>query len=190
MYILVTGAPGSRWSGVITNIYQSADIDQTDSSFNRQYASGVVKHTGAYFDPGMEFDNSIDQWDKPFSGLGKRIIRSHTFAHRLLQLSNLGYPIVMVYRNDYECFDWWCQAGGFDITYPDYKPYYQDLDNMWTQIKLQNNCIMEFVKKHSKHIRTVDNNEELCNTLDIAVPKHNIVQQYSSQDTKVYVYKR
>lgn len=189
MYILFTGAPGSRWSGVIQNIYWSRDIDQTDSNQSRQYESGVVKHSGAYFDPGMEFENNLENWDKPFYGMGQRIIRSHTFAHQLDNLKSLRYPIVMVYRNDFECYEWWRQAGGFDITYPNYKDYYKDYPDMWEQIKRQNRDLMEFIKANKESVVTVDNNVELCNTLNIAVPKDCRVQDYSKQDTRVYVYK-
>ena len=55
MYILFTGAPGSKWSSVATNIYRSSDIDQSDSNSERAYKNGVVRHIGSYFDTGMEF---------------------------------------------------------------------------------------------------------------------------------------
>ena len=102
MYILFTGAPGSKWSSVAKNIYRSPDIDQSDSNSERTYKHGKVNHMGSYFDPGMEFENTKENWDRPFSGTGKRIIKSHTFAHKLNELKTLGYPIVMVYRNDIE----------------------------------------------------------------------------------------
>ena len=76
-------------------------------------------HTGAYWDPGMEFENT--DWDGPFSGKGKRIVKSHTFAHTLEELKQSGHPIVMVYRNDYECLEWWKLCGHFTITYPNYQ---------------------------------------------------------------------
>ena len=44
MYILFTGAPGSRWSSVAENIYRSPDIDQTDGNGRNTYRKGVVKH--------------------------------------------------------------------------------------------------------------------------------------------------
>jgi len=37
MYILFTGAPGSKWSSVVKNIYWSDDIDHTDYSEDRTY---------------------------------------------------------------------------------------------------------------------------------------------------------
>ena len=64
-YILVTGAPGSRWSGVVKNIYYSKDVDRSDYTDDRIYSeNGNTLHTGAYWDPGMEFD--IHEWDAPF----------------------------------------------------------------------------------------------------------------------------
>ena len=88
MYILFTGAPGSKWSSVVKNIYWSDDIDHTDYSEARIYHHDAdtpgrkhLMHIGAYWDPGMEFN--IDEWDKPFTVKGKRIIKSHTFAHQL-----------------------------------------------------------------------------------------------------------
>ena len=60
-YIFVAGAPGSKWSSVVKNIYYSPDLDQSDYSDRRTYhhdASGKMElmHLGAYFDPGMEFN--------------------------------------------------------------------------------------------------------------------------------------
>ena len=58
-YIFVAGAPGSKWSSVVKNIYYSPSVDQSDYSDARTYyhdASGQreLMHLGAYFDPGME----------------------------------------------------------------------------------------------------------------------------------------
>ena len=103
MYILFTGAPGSKWSSVVKNIYWSDDIDHTDYSEARTYHHDAdtpgrshLMHIGAYWDPGMEF--GVDEWDGPFSGTGKRIVKAHTFAHQLDKLKAKGHPIVMVYR--------------------------------------------------------------------------------------------
>ena len=103
MYILFTGAPGSKWSSVVKNIYWSDDVDHTDYSEARTYRHDAdtpgrshLMHIGAYWDPGMEFRTTRDNWDLPFSGEGKRIIKSHTFAHELDHLKDLGHPIVMV----------------------------------------------------------------------------------------------
>jgi len=185
-YILLTGAPGSKWSSVAESVYFSSDIDQSDSAPTRGYQRGVVKHTGAYFDPGMEFNNASQNWDKPFSGDGIRIIKSHTFAHQLEKLKTLNHPIVMVYRNDVDCYNWWNDAGGFDITYPNYD-YFKPLDNMWNHIQQENKDIMQFVKDNQQKITTVENSQELCKVLGIAQPYTNI-RNYTTNDIKVYVY--
>lgn len=99
-YIFVAGAPGSKWSSVTKNIYYSPSVDQTDYSEDRTYwhdAPGQLElmHIGAYFDPGMEFGDFFDElenytkaeceaeFDRPFSGTGVRIIKSHVFANKI-----------------------------------------------------------------------------------------------------------
>ena len=189
MYILFTGAPGSRWSSVAEGIYRSPDIDQTDGKGRNTYRKGVVKHEGAYFDPGMEFENSITNWDKPFSGIGKRIIKSHTVAHRLNDLKKLGYPIVMVYRNDIECLKWWNDAGGFDITYPNYS-YFKDQDTMWDHIQSENRDIMQFIRDNQDRITTLVDNVDLCRALEISFPDtKGRIHNYAQKDIKVYLFK-
>jgi len=192
-YILVTGAPGSKWSSVVKNIYWSNDIDRTDYSKDREYyheadtpGEPQLMHIGAYWDPGMEFD--VDNWDGPFSGKGVRIIKAHTFAHKLDQLATLGHPIVMVYRNDVECFEWWKLCGEFDITYPQYNEYYKNLDVMWQQIQRQNSDIQNFIKNNSNRIQQVDSNIALCRLLDINFQSNETGHIYKQKDIKVYVY--
>ena len=192
-YILATGAPGSKWSSVIKNIYWSPDIDQSDYSFKRTYwhdadTPGTLQlmHIGAYWDPGMEYEP--DDWDTPFSGIGThRIIKSHVFAHRLNNLKTRGYPIIMVYRNDYECLEWWKACGEFNITYPDYSSYYKNLQNMWLEIQNQNRDILQFCKSNKDRITRVYNTEELCKTLDINT-RNTKPHDYQQKDIQVYVY--
>ena len=187
-YILFTGAPGSKWSGVMANIYQSPDIDQSDGTSERSYYNSAVKHVGSYFDPGMEFENTKENWDKPFSGTGKRIIKSHTFAHKLDTLKTLGYPIVMVYRNDYECLEWWKLCGEFNITYPNYQ-YFENLDKMWEHIQAENKDIMQFVKDNKDRITKPNDNVDLCRLLEISFPKKGRLHNYADKGIQVYVYK-
>lgn len=192
-YILFTGAPGSKWSSVVKNIYWSKDIDQSDYSKERTYwheadtpGTSHLMHMGAYWDPGMEFSPDKQNWDKPFSGTGARIIKSHVFAHRLNSLKESGHPIVMVYRNDYECLEWWKLCGEFNITYPNYAPYYKHLSNMWTEIQLQNRDTMNFCKNNKDRIKRVHNNHQLCDQLSITpvIDTHD----YTAKDIQVYVY--
>ena len=191
-YILITGAPGSKWSSVAENIYQSPDIDRSDSTSERTYNHHEVKHVGSYFDPGMEFENDSSNWDKPFTGTGQRIIKSHTFAHQLDKLKDMGYPMVMVRRSNLECYDWWMQAGGFDITYPNYKTYYKDPDTMWAQIESQNTDITRFIQQNLDRITCPTDNFDLCGVLGIKSPgpRDRIhTQNYTEKDIRVYVYR-
>tara|TARA_B100000902_G_scaffold370980_1_gene396564 strand:- start:973 stop:1560 length:588 start_codon:yes stop_codon:yes gene_type:complete len=194
MYILMTGAPGSKWSSVFKNIHRSADVDQTDYTEQRTYwhdadtpGTKQLMHTGSYFDPGMEFDCRIDQWDKPFSGLGRRIIKSHTFAHQLNNLKDLGYPIIMVYRNDHECLEWWKLCGHFNITYPDYQ-WFENLGMMWKHIQDENNDIMNFIHDNADRVKSVKDNRDLCDRLGIAYPEKCTYQFYHDKDIRVYLY--
>ena len=192
-YILVTGAPGSKWSSVVKNIYWSDDIDRTDYSKDRDYyheadtpGEPQLMHIGAYWDPGMEFD--VNNWDGPFSGQGIRIVKAHTFAHELDRLATLAHPIVMVYRNDVECFEWWKLCGEFGITYPLYNEYYKNLDVMWQHIQRQNSDIQNFIKNNPNRIQQVDSNIALCRSLDINFQSNETGHIYKQKDIKVYVY--
>ena len=191
-YILATGAPGSKWSSVIKKIYWSPDIDQSDYSFKRTYwhdadtpGNKQLMHIGAYWDPGMEFEP--DDWDSPFKGIGIRIIKSHVFSHRLNNLKTKGYPIIMVYRNDYECLEWWKLCGEFNITYPDYSDYYKNLQNMWLEIQNQNRDILQFCKHNKDRITRVYNTEGLCRLLNIDT-RNTEPHDYRQKDIQVYVY--
>ena len=194
-YILMTGAPGSKWSSVFKSIHSSNDIDSTDYTEQRTYwhdadTPGMkqLMHTGAYWDPGMEFDCNIEEWDKPFTGLGKRIIKSHTFAHRLENLKELGYPIVIIYRNDYECLEWWKLCGEFNITYPNYQ-HFENLDKMWEHIQSENNDIMQFIKSNRQRITSIKNSFVLCKECEISFPKNKPALVFGEKDIKVYLYK-
>ena len=194
-YILMTGAPGSKWSSVFKSIHSSNDIDSTDYTEQRTYwhdadTPGMkqLMHTGAYWDPGMEFDCNIEEWDKPFTGVGKRIIKSHTFAHRLEKLKKLGYPIVIIYRNDYECLEWWKLCGEFNITYPNYQ-HFENLDKMWEHIQSENNDIMQFIKNNRERITRVKDSVELCRECEISFPKDHPALVFTEKDIKVYLYK-
>ncbi len=194
-YIIFTGAPGSKWSSVVKNIYWSSDLDHSDYSKERLYyhdadtpGTKQLMHIGAYWDPGMEFRATRDNWDLPFSGTGKRLIKSHTFVYELDHLKDLGYPIVMVYRNDVECIEWWKKCGHFNITYPNYAPYYKDLANMWNEIQKQNCAIMQFVKNNLAKIHQPDDNIDLCEMLNLECPDEFVYHTYKEKDIKVYVY--
>jgi hypothetical protein len=204
-YIFVTGAPGSKWSSVIKNIYYSRDIDRTDFSHERTYyhdANGELDlmHLGSYFDPGMEFGDWFDhldghtksqceqEFDRPFSGTGVRIIRSHVFAHHIEYLRTHWpeCPVILVHRHDDACLGWWVRCGHFNITYPDYSAYYKDLRVMAHRIDRQNGDI----SMAWRNLEGVEpkGNYELCNALGISSPLHtNYRQIYEYNDINVKV---
>ena len=109
------------------------------------------------------------------------------FAYELNRFKD-WHPIVMVYRNDVECLEWWKKCGHFNITYPNYAPYYKDLDNMWVEIQKQNSAIMRFIKGNIGKILKPNNNVELCAMLDIDVPKDLVMHNYKEKDITVYVH--
>lgn len=204
-YIFVAGAPGSKWSSVVKNIYYSPSIDQSDYSDARTYyhdASGQMDlmHLGAYFDPGMEFGTGFDnlarykkemleaEFDRPFRGSGVRIIKSHCFSTQVDALKSYWpeSPVVLVHRPDDACLGWWVKCGHFDITYPLYDKYYVDLKTMATKIKQQNHGIDQAIA-HSRNPRQVSNNRQLCETLGIALPPEEYWQNYATSDIGVTV---
>lgn len=205
-YIFVAGAPGSKWSSVVKNIYYSPSIDRTDYSKDRTYwhdASGKydLMHIGAYFDPGMEFGDFFDElenytkeeceaeFDRPFSGTGTRIIKSHVFANKIDILRERwpDCPVVCVYRPNDACLGWWVRCGEFFITYPTYHDYYENLPRMAKIIDHQNEGIEEAIGRYPSSF--VYDNYDLAETLGIEFPPDNYEQDYQLSDVIVRVIK-
>ena len=203
-YIFVAGAPGSKWSSVVKNIYFSPDVDRTDYSDERTYyhdASGQreLMHLGAYFDPGMEFGKFFHRlsmydketlekdFDEPFSGEGIRIIKSHVFANHIDHLKALWpeSPVVLVHRDDDACLGWWVKCGHFDITYPLYHEYYRDLRTMAGIITQQNEGIQQAAWAYPR--RQARTNRELARILAIAEPPEQYQQDYGQSNIRVTV---
>lgn len=200
-YIFVAGAPGSKWSSVVKNIYWSPSIDHSDYSESRTYyhdASGEYQlmHLGAYWDPGMEFGDNFDklnslsrqecekEFDRPFTGSGIRIIKSHVFCNHLDFLKNTwpDCKIIMVNRDNDACLGWWVRCGHFDITYPNYK-WYENLKQMSKMIDDQNYHLRQFWHNNSK--RWINNNRHLALSLGIQAPPEEYYQDYETNDIKV-----
>ena len=195
-YIFVTGAPGSKWSSVVKNIYYSTSIDRSDSSLKRTYRDEL--HLGAYWDPGMEFGQNFDyladydkatleaEFDCAFSGHGVRIIKSHHFALHIDFIKNMwpDCPVVLAHRPDDACLGWWVKCGGFDIAYPSYT-HYASFDNMAQKIQQQNSSIISAVLRYpGKNPLT---NQQLARMLNIAVPPDQYQQDYGASDVRVTV---
>lgn len=194
-YIFLTGAPGSRWSSIAKVLYSSNDFDTSDA--NKSYTKpgeSSPMHLGAYWDPGMEYGNQFDrlpeldvlsvslEFDRPFTDTHKRyrLVKSHQFANHLEYLTRWECPIIMAHRPDTTSYDWWLEAGGFDISYPSYEWY---RSNMKDQIALQNRGIERFVA--SKPCVSISNSVELGELLGIE-PMNFL--DFSANDTTVYVY--
>lgn len=206
-YIFVAGAPGSKWSSVVKNIYYSADINRSDYKDEWTYyhdASGEMQlmHLGAYFDPGMACPlpesmsllskkQAEESFDYPFSkdSTGVRIIKSHIFSYS----ENIDYlkelwpecPIVLVHRPDDACLGWWVKCGHFDITYPSYAYYYKNLKEMAKIITQQNKGILQSLATYAG--TKPQDNRALCKALNIAEPPAEYAQSYAQSDIKVTV---
>jgi hypothetical protein len=207
-YIFVAGAPGSKWSSVVKNIYYSADIDRSDYRDEWTYYhdagdTGVkdLMHLGAYFDPGMlsplpEDLTKLNReqlealFEPPFAfkeSRGIRIIKSHVFSNHIDHLRELfpETPIVIVHRSDDACLGWWVKCGHFNITYPDYAEYFKDLNNMAKIIKSQNKDILAAWWKYNGQV--VADNTQLAQALNIAPPSKEYNQDYAVSDVRVMV---
>lgn len=202
-YIFVAGAPGSKWSSVVKNIYYSPSIDRSDFHVQRTYyhdASGTMQlmHLGAYFDPGMESNLPEDinnyskeqleeMFDKEFSGEGVRIIKSHIFCHHIdfIKKTWPDCPIVLVHRENDSCLGWWVRCGHFNITYPKYDKYYKDLRTMAKIIDKQNNDLVDASYRHKA--TRVYNNTRLSLILEIQQPPDEYRQSYIENDIEVTV---
>jgi hypothetical protein len=199
-YIFVAGAPGSKWSSVVKNIYYSNNVDQSDNSANRSYTSpvgGAAMHIGSYFDPGMEFGTWFDrldqhtkpecetEFDRPFVGTGIRIIKSHMFMYHVgfLKQNWPDCPVILVHRGDDACLGWWVRCGGFNISYPNYNNYYKDFNFMAQQITQQNSAMRPYWDLAS----SVSTNLDLCDRLGISAPSEQYQQVYADSKVRVKV---
>ena len=203
-YIFVAGAPGSKWSSVVKNIYYSDSVDSSDHTQDRSYShagayNGEPMHLGSYFDPGMEFGSWFDrlnhytkdqceaEFDRPFSGTGIRIIKSHMFMYHIgfLKQTWPDSPIILVHRGDDACLGWWVRCGGFNITYPDYNKYYQNFNHMADQITQQNKGLVQAWNSYTGI--EPQTNRLLASLLKIEYPPIEYIQDYSTDDIAVKV---
>ena len=203
-YIFVSGAPGSKWSSVVKNIYYSPDIDSSDYSDARTYyhdASGTMDlmHLGVYWGPAMEFGDQFErldqytkeqneaEFDRPFSGEGIRIIKSHVFGYHIDYIKQTwpDCPIVLIDRSDDACLGWWVKCGEFQISYPLYRDYYKDLRQMSAAIAKENEGNRRAARDYPGY--EVETNRQLARTLNIAVPDEMYYQDYIKSDIRVTV---
>ena len=203
-YIFCAGAPGSKWSSLIKNIYYSSSVDRTDYTETRTYwhdAPGQLElmHLGAYFDPGMEFGDFFSnlssyskadceaEFDRPFTGTGVRIIKSHVFAHHIdfIKRTWPDCPVILAHRGDDAALGWWVKCGHFNITYPSYDKYYKDLRTMSGIIADQNRDIQAAWDKYEG--RMPADNFALAHILGILPAPEEYKQNYNKSDLGVKV---
>ncbi len=203
-YIFVAGAPGSKWSSVVKNIYYSPSIDSSDASPNREYyhdATGEYQlmHMGVYWGPAMEFGNNFEQldqyskeeneheFDKPFNGTGTRIIKSHVFGYHIDYIKKTwpDCPIILIDRSDDACLGWWVKCGEFNITYPLYRDYYKDLKQMAECIRRENEGNRNAAREHPSTV--IETNLQLLRLLKLELPSSKYYQDYIASDIKVTV---
>lgn len=152
--IFFAGVPGSRWSSIAQIIESMPGFNISDRTDQRCYANDKFSgHLGAYFGNGMELEPNLDDqyinqaWD---DDRGCKLIKSHDWAYCLDDIKN-KFPddwILLVYRPDLVSYAWWHEAGGFNITYPNYQAY-QSSQGMMASIMEQNKLILDFAYRQS-----------------------------------------
>ena len=156
-------------------------------------------HLGAYFDPGMEFGDWFDrlsehtkeqceaEFDRPFSGTGIRIIKSHVFAHHIdfLKQQWPDCPIILAHRNNDAALGWWVKCGEFNISYPLYRDYYKDLRQMAECIRRENEGNRRAAREWP--CTTVQTNLQLSRLLGLKDPPQDYRQDYTASDIKITV---
>lgn len=158
--IFFTGVPGSRWSGIAQILEDVLDLDTSDRNKEREYDHTQYSgHKGAYFGTGMEFEAKFGLVDEPFEYLDEsRLIKSHEWSRMIPQIIN-HFPndgMIIIHRDTYESFKWWKEAGGFDITYPDYSAY-KDETGMLTEIHNQSLNIESFCLQNNIQLKPFNN---------------------------------
>lgn len=152
--IFFTGVPGSGWSVISQIIEAIPGMNTTDRHTSRQYTheSGAT-HVGAYFGENMEYplDLGVKNLDSPWMDDGGcRLIKSHDWAFCLDEIK-YRYPtawILMIYRNTELSLTHWIDAGGFDISYPNYSAY-KDAATLGKIMHSQNENILYHARKNN-----------------------------------------
>jgi hypothetical protein len=189
--IIATGAPGSKWSGMLNAVSFHTDVNESDKADHRNYfiyykqadTGQILKmgwHFGVYFGPDNEYGHNFDnlkaiskeemvrEFAKPYTTWdGIKIIKSHWFAYDLDTLTKY-FPkakIIVVWAPDTSCFDWWSHLGGWNITFPVYT-WYKDNIRMQEKVREENAYILKFVFEKNLKI-SKGNIKEICSLLGL-----------------------
>lgn len=158
--IFVTGPPGSRWSGISQELRKLQYINNDDLNICKTYKHHLYSgHIGAYFGPQMDYGTWLEddfvhsKLEKEiktiWSNKGSIILMSHHWAYYLENIREL-YPrsiIITITRPKQLCFDWWQEAGGWNISHPNYS-WYQDDEKMKLEISKQYDSIEEYINNN------------------------------------------
>lgn len=153
--IFLIGVPGSRWSGIAQAIEDNVpEFNTSDRNDARKYTHhNFSGHLGVYFGTGWEHDTDLsdENLDSAFDNTdGTRFLKSHEWAYHLNEIKE-RFPndwIMMIHRPDLSAYSWWHEAGGFTISYPDYRPYYKDSICMLNEIRQMHQSMLEFSQQH------------------------------------------
>jgi hypothetical protein len=189
--IFATGAPGSKWSGLLNALSFHEKLNNEDKADHRQYfiyynlenTKEVLRmgwHFGVYFGPDNEYGHKFDDMSKltkeeivrefarPYDTWeGIKMIKSHWFAYNLDTITKY-FPkakIILVWAPDDSCFEWWSHLGGWDITFPVYT-WYKDDERMQQKIKLENAFILKFI--FEKNLKIIKGGiKDVCSMLEL-----------------------
>lgn len=193
--IFATGAPGSKWSRILSSLGLHPGINNSDKdkfpryNLDVMFANGrmmpVGNHTGAYFGPdnnvGEKFDDLtkltkeefIEEIKRPFDNWhqGLKIVKSHWFSYgNNLDWLLENFPdskIILVYNGDDVAFKWWHFVGGWDISFPTYTWYNND-QRMYEKILEENHYLLNFARKHLIPIRMYRDFKEILRELELS----------------------
>lgn len=178
--IFAAGAPGSKWSRVLSILAHHKDINSSDKEKFPTYQTkvnfhgqekNVGMHSSAYFGPGHgigEFfddlslctkEKFLEEIQKAFDDFdqGYKIVKSHWFSYNLDWLKQ-NFPkakIIMVYNGDAEAFKWWHLVGGWNIKFPYYDWYGTD-EKLYKHIKIENRLIFDFMRRNKLSFQIKD----------------------------------
>ena len=193
--IFAAGAPGSKWSRILSMLGLHPSINNSDKDKYPKYTLNAINargkiiavgnHTGAYFGPGNvvgekfddltkltkeqfieEINPSFDNWEQ-----GIKIVKSPWFSYgNNLNWLMENFPdakFILVYNGNDLAFKWWHYVGGWDISFPTYT-WYENDQRMYNKILEENHHLLKFAEKHLVPIRMYKNFIELLQELDLS----------------------
>lgn len=206
--IFATGAPGSKWSRVLSLIGLHPDVNSSDKHKFPRYNLNVTmlngktvpvgNHTGAYFGPdngiGENFEDLtkltkeefVEEIKKPFDNWdqGVKIVKSHWFSYgeNLNWLKN-NFPdakFILVYNGNEVAFKWWHFVGGWDISFPTYTWYNND-SRMYEKILEENQDMLTFARSKMIPVKMHKNFQSVLTLLGLS-DDLNFLESLTAED--------